>query len=802
MCLSAPEIAQITEPACNHEVIVITGEGLDPAKVQVKAACLGAEDWSFDPERLDTPQQHLDAILKRPRLPATPPERALECEVLAGGDHWLQVRMKCSRRPWVNVPATTAIWARDASGWSQPYLVNRPQAQWLSPATQAPGEVVRIFGRTFAWGHQLPAAEAFLRKVGSEQLVPLRRAAGHREDGHTERWCLSVWLPEELEPGRYEILVHGRHGGPYGWSDPLALEVAPEKPVTGPVVNVRDLGAKGDGLTDDADALAEAFKQAAGGRVVYLPAGVYALSRALEIPEQVILRGESMHKTILTNLEPSLRRPGQATDASRKLQAPALLHAMGCVTIQDLTIRFMPATAPALQIGRDMVWVEDVSLYRVRLEARQDYALAKGHDYTARPLVVFNARRLAMIRCETFGPGGVSCDRKLEDCQFSQNHFVTDRRWRGFGFKFWGAERCIFEDNILEGDTRGLVMQTHFGVNYRNFIAGNVVNRTVLGGNAGETYLVEGAGLLYESPVGAATSTSVTTTRWPEGHDETNPHRKTAGRFVVVANGRGLGQWRRIAAADPAAKTLTVDQPWRVVPDASSSVVVMNGLVETVFVNNQEIDCDKGLYLYYAGAINSIVDRHLCDRSLGVTLMTLDERQDANPAEHATAPDFFNLIRDCRIRDGGGIVVGAGGRMPTDAVAHQPLANFANRVIGNEVLGVRPWGGAQYGSHWRYGGGFSHLLAAINLIPMDLGRQPGSGLDGPARMTANVVQDNWIGQSPLGIGISKRAAGTLLYQNYFQWVPNLLVDHGKATKQIDSVVRGDEEYTPERGPVR
>jgi hypothetical protein len=53
----------------------------------------------------------------------------------------------------------------------------------------------------------------------------------------------------------------------------------------------------------------------------------------------------------------------------------------------------------------------------------------------------------------------------------------------------------------------------------------------------------------------------------------------------------------------------------------------MNGLVETVFVNNQEVDCGKGLYLYYAGAINNIIDRHLCDRSLGVTLMTQDDRQ-------------------------------------------------------------------------------------------------------------------------------------------------------------------------------
>jgi hypothetical protein len=72
----------------------------------------------------------------------------------------------------------------------------------------------------------------------------------------------------------------------------------------------------------------------------------------------------------------------------------------------------------------------------------------------------------------------------------------------------------------------------------------------------------------------------------------------------------------RFTSADANSKTLHVGMPWRVVPDASSTVVVMNGLVDTIFVNNQETDCDKGLHLYYAGAINNIVDRHVCRRSL------------------------------------------------------------------------------------------------------------------------------------------------------------------------------------------
>ena len=385
-----------------------------------------------------------------------------------------------------------------------------------------------------------PLAGGYLRRQGGGPLLARRRADAHREDGHTERWCLAAWLPADLLPGQYDVLVHGGHGGDYGWSDPLALTVAAEKPPTGPTINVRDLGAKGDGVSDDTEPLSAALMQATGGGSVLLPPGTYAITRSLLIPERVIVRGTGMHQSVIANLETASFRPGERTDSPRRDFRPALVHGMGRFVLQDLTLRFMPATAPAPEIGRDEVYVQDVGLYRVRFESRQDYGLSQQHDYTTPPVSIYNARRLRMVRCETFGPGGVTCQRKLEDCQFSQNRFTADRRWRGHMFKFWVAEHCVFEDNLLTGDTRGLVMQTHFGVNYQNFIAGNTVERTVLGDNAGETYLVEGAGLFLESPVAEASPATLTTTRWPTVHDEANPHQKVVGRFVVVARGRGL----------------------------------------------------------------------------------------------------------------------------------------------------------------------------------------------------------------------------------------------------------------------
>lgn len=793
---AAPEIAVVTEPACNGETVILTGEGFTPGKAVVKAACLGA----FDSKQPQDPLALLDAIGHAPELPAAPTPDAKECKVLGGGENFLQVEFRCVAQPWVRAPLTSAVWVSDGSSWSKPVLVNRPQAQWLYPQKLAPGEVVRVFGRTFAWGHHLPSALAVVRPLGSTNATPLRVAAQHHEDGNTERWSLCAWLPPDLAPGEYELFVHGRHGGSYGWSDPLRLTVAP-KPPPRTTVNARDLGAKGDGLSDDTAALEAALKQAAGGNLL-LTAGTYAITRTLAIPDDTVLQGAGQQLTIIANLQTPSVESRTLAETQPAFQGRDLLTGMSRFALRDLTLRFMPAAGSALRVGKDPLWSEDVSLYRVRFETQQDYGPSKDNPYCSRPLNIVKARRFSMVRCETYGPGGVSCERKVEDSLFSQNRFVTDRRWRGHVFKFWGAEHVVFEDNLMTGDTRGFVMQTHFGVNHQNFIAGNTVERTVLGGNAGEAYLIEGAGLLGESRVEAADGTSLTLARWPKVRGSDATADQCVGRFAVVARGRGLGQWRRVTGADPAARTLRLDRPWRVAPDATSVAVVMNGLIDTVFVNNQEVDCGKGLYIYGAGAINCVVDRHLCDRTMGVTLMTHDERQSADPAERETAPDFFNLIRDCRVHGGGGLLCAAGGRLPLEDEPSAPLANFANRFIENEIQSVTPFSGTQYGANWTWSGGWDNVLAGISVLPMDLGLKPGGGTNGPARIIGNVFLNNGVFGARVGVGVSQRASDTLFQRTALYDVAVPLVDRGLGTKNLDPVLRTDEDYSPERSPIR
>ena len=71
------------------------------------------------------------------------------------------------------------------------------------------------------------------------------------------------------------------------------LLAAPMTQAAAPQLNVRDFGAKGDGVTDDTAAFQKALDAAAtaGGGVVLAPRGNYLFAGALRVPAAVTLRG-------------------------------------------------------------------------------------------------------------------------------------------------------------------------------------------------------------------------------------------------------------------------------------------------------------------------------------------------------------------------------------------------------------------------------------------------------------------------------------------------------------------------------
>ena len=96
-------------------------------------------------------------------------------------------------------------------------------------------------------------------------------------------------------------------------------------------VNVRNEGVRGDGETDDTEALQKVFTERSGG-VIYFPGGVYRISRTIRVPHAVSIVGDGGRATYLHS---------RITDGSPVLE---IGHAdfserLRSVRIADLTVR-------------------------------------------------------------------------------------------------------------------------------------------------------------------------------------------------------------------------------------------------------------------------------------------------------------------------------------------------------------------------------------------------------------------------------------------------------------------------------
>jgi hypothetical protein len=109
------------------------------------------------------------------------------------------------------------------------------------------------------------------------------------------------------------------------------------EPSAAMVFNARDLGAHGDGKTDDTDALQRAIAAARqGGGIVYVPPGVY-LTRKLTIYSGVHLRGAGGDATLL-RLRPGANSAIIESDRFEKLSGSRGEGGIGDFSIRDLAL--------------------------------------------------------------------------------------------------------------------------------------------------------------------------------------------------------------------------------------------------------------------------------------------------------------------------------------------------------------------------------------------------------------------------------------------------------------------------------
>jgi hypothetical protein len=239
---------------------------------------------------------------------------------------------------------------------------------------------------------------------------------------------------------------------------------------------------------------------------------------------------------------------------------------------------------------------------------------------------------------------------------------------------------------------------------YHNFIDANVVEDNRLGGNAGETYLFEGAGFCW---FGAPTEIASDAFRVKDAAWEANSLKDA---FAVVTAGRGLGQYRRIASNKTTEVRLSV--PWRVIPAGDVRMTIMRGVVENAICNNRHVDCDNSMMFYGCGMLNNRILRNRSENTLGISVWSRGETEN-----NVLVPDYYNIFDANVLEDQGAFWLTRLGDLKQEVGVRS-----LNNVLRNNFLAdVRRKRENQYGNVWEETRHGSYRPVA-SAIWMDIGR--------------------------------------------------------------------------------
>jgi hypothetical protein len=324
--------------------------------------------------------------------------------------------------------------------------------------------------------------------------------------------------------------------------------------------------------------------------------------------------------------------------------------------------------------------------------------------------------------------------------------------------------------------------------------------------------------------VGQACATTVTAAspdRFYAHHGRTGPwsEGQYLGGTAFIYDGRGMGQLRRIVSHT--GDTLTLERPWRVVPDASSRLCILrSGLIESLFASNDYLFSHASSGCYGA-ALRTVWTGEVSDSmSLGMVFW----------AAPSGTPMCLNVVQGLRFHEDAGVTFltdrpvlyrkmsRKGPRKGAGAEEHpewtQALTRM-QRVFGNEVRNCYIVGRAStYTSNSRLPRTYRHRQVApdqswpIRPLPGHAAGVTiadryafggtftgGGGWERPTNDSMpivtrwNLLFSNMLVRCPVGIEISVGVEKTILEQNMLLNCPVPIRDRGRGTIESNTLVR-------------
>ncbi|MEI6503564.1 MAG: right-handed parallel beta-helix repeat-containing protein, partial [Armatimonadota bacterium] len=275
--------------------------------------------------------------------------------------------------------------------------------------------------------------------------------------------------------------------------------------------------------------------------------------------------------------------------------------------------------------------------------------------------------------------------------------------------------------------------------NLQNVYIGHNVYRMEHGGDR-EAITADAPGGYFQGKPESADAASLTVPSKPG----------RVGSGIYVLDGKGRGQYRRLAAVE--GNKLTVDRPWDVIPDASSSISVTHLLQHWLIVGNDLED---------VGAVQSFGVFMECVMADNVSARQSGYRSWGLNYSDASQPTWYCQILGNRIREG----------------------NYYHGTYG--VCAVEASLGTTGGQPAKETGGC--LLRGIVLRGNRCDNN--SGMDVGGASTDVVIENNSIARADNGLSISGGSTGVFVRGNRWESVRNPLGGEGLAAAWVEPAQR-------------
>jgi len=754
---SRPEIAHVhpDEPALAGAPLLVTGENFD-ARSQVVT-------W-----RPPSPPQGVTAAMGRlgeamQPLPAEPPKTGAKPAAV----------LDVERQVIVAQGADGAVlWVKNAAGWSAPVLLNVARPFWISHQRAAPGQVLYAYG----FGLRARFAPTRVALKGPAGVLEARLVRMPREQRIADPRLVYFQVPAEAAPGDYEFFIHNGMGGTWGWRGGLRFSViAPDK-AERLAVDVRAHGGKGDGIADDTAALKAAVEAAAQAKgIVALAPGTWRTSETIIVPSDVTVRGSGAENCVIvgTGYNPLAKRRAWDTGSTAP-GASVIMLAGKRITLEGVSVRGALSTGVggnALVEAQpaELTWppksdVEDIRVERCRLDAREDMAdneCAYGfRAFMAGPQI----RRVQFVSNEVFGSASFGQAERLD---------VIDNRVHSASF---GAQRCrdsLFDANFFIDAPQRLLVYPERHCHFRF----NEIHMASRGNweNAEEIFLIHGGS---SKDFGFAQPAAPNLLHDPKAQWKPGAHKN---HWVLLISGRGFGQYREVL--DNTSDTLTLAQPWRVAPDATTEYVVGGHNVESSYfanINNTPLRTS-----FWLDCISIVMDHHRERHSRGADVWGQD-RSAVQPDGSVEVPGRFHPAYYVTFTnswfDSSYVQLWAQGNA---AAIHRGPSHFGSFVVGNRIIAAH-----LHSSGWAHtAGARSRAAIEVGLDTAMHGAIPGAGA-GESKMPENntlvalthsIIAGNYVAQTPNGVRVANTARKTIIVGNEFQNVDRPVLDFGRRT---------------------